>query len=102
METLTKESLIMINETLAHNENLEPKCEDETLLESMINTIYSTYKTADNGDYYVYANPHHKAGKLLHLFQDNSPFANCNIRTGIISALTLLSISDIKMEQLFN
>lgn len=92
MNRLTVKQLQFINESLAKLLNIESKLVDFKLLEYISNTPYELEK---GGDFYVYKSVVDKAARMVVLFSENKPFANLNIKTGIIAAITMLEINGI-------
>lgn len=107
MIILDRNHLITINENIVAKEN--QRLDQEHMLtfgikDEQLLTIVSKapYEVDETGDFYIYKSMIDKATKLGCDITRKRPFNSCNIKTSIISMLTLLNLNNITLENYQN
>ena len=57
----------------------------------------SPYRLDGTGDFYVHRNAIDKAAVLCLAISGKKPFKSCNVKTGIISMITLLELNGVSL-----
>ena len=92
MIKFSKEKVLLLHQVMAEATGGDVGVRDESLLESAIETIYSTFDGAE-----LYPSKEEKAAKLGYSLISNHAFVDGNKRIGMYVMLTFLEVNGIRM-----
>lgn len=93
MIKFSKEKVLLLHQLMAEETGGDVGVRDEALLESAIETIYSTFDGIE-----LYPTKEKKAAKLGHALISNHAFVDGNKRIGMFIMLSFLELNGIKIE----
>ena len=93
MIKFTKEKILLLHQVMAEATGGDVGVRDEGLLESAIETIYSTFDGVE-----LYPTKEEKAAKLGYSLISNHSFVDGNKRIGMYIMLSFLELNGIKIE----
>ena len=93
MTRLSKERILLLHQLMAQETGGDTGVRDEGLLESAIETIYSTFDGVE-----LYPTKEEKAAKLGFSLVSNHAFVDGNKRIGMYIMLSFLELNGIKIE----
>ena len=93
MIKFTKEKILLLHQVMAEATGGDTGVRDEGLLESAIETIYSTFDGVE-----LYPTKEEKAAKLGYSLISNHSFVDGNKRIGMYIMLSFLEINGIKID----
>ncbi len=93
MIKFTKEKILLLHQVMAEATGGDVGVRDEGLLESAIETIYSTFDGVE-----LYPTKEEKAAKLGYSLISNHSFVDGNKRIGMYIMLSFLEINGIKID----
>ena len=93
MIKFSKEKVLLLHQVMAEATGGDVGVRDESLLESAIETIYSTFDGAE-----LYPSKEEKAAKLGYSLISNHAFVDGNKRIGLYIMISFLELNGIKID----